>query len=200
VQIIRNGAFGYCPNLETIRFAEGLEVIPSDLVEIETIYDSYDPENNCMVGWTETSYELWGAFLHSYALKKIYLPSTLRTIEENAFGSCKNYQNQFDIFYNGTRADWQNVAISEQDNAKMELGGNESIFKANIHYIPVSDEIIAGDVDLDEKTTILDVVILQKYLLNQYRLTEQEYARADLNQDSVVNIYDLCILKKNLIS
>ncbi|MDE7122310.1 MAG: dockerin type I repeat-containing protein, partial [Oscillospiraceae bacterium] len=99
-----------------------------------------------------------------------------------------------------TRADWQNVAISEQDNSKMESGGNESIFKANMHYIPVSDEIIAGDVDLDEKTTILDVVILQKYLLNQYRLTEQEYARADLNQDSVVNIYDLCILKKNLIS
>ncbi|MDE5768557.1 MAG: leucine-rich repeat domain-containing protein, partial [Oscillospiraceae bacterium] len=169
VQIIRNGAFGFCPNLKSVRFAEGTKIIPSDLVEIETIFDDYDTENNWMIGWTETSYEYWGAFLHSYALEKIYLPSTLQSIEENAFGSCKNYQNQFDIFYYGTRADWQNVVVSEQDNSKMESGGNESILKANMHYMPASDKIIAGDVDLDEKTTILDLIILQKYMLNQYR-------------------------------
>lgn len=200
VEVIKNGAFGYCPNLKSVRFAEGTKVIPSDLVEIETIYDSYDPVNNCMVGWTETSYEFWGAFLHSYALEKVYLPSTLVSIEENAFGRCQNYLNQLDVFYYGTRADWQNVQISDQDNAQLEPGGNESILKANMHYLPASDQIIAGDVDLDERTTILDAIILQKYLLNRYRLTEQEFARADLNQDSVVNIYDLCILKKNLIS
>ncbi|MDE6087453.1 MAG: leucine-rich repeat protein [Oscillospiraceae bacterium] len=193
VKTIKNGAFGYCKNLESIRFAEGTEVISSDLVETELLACGD-------ICWSEIFYEYWGAFLHSYALKKIYLPSTLRTIEENAFGSCENYLNQFDIFYYGTRDDWQNVMISEQDNAQLESGGNESILKANMHYMPASDKIIAGDVDLDEKTTILDVVILQKYLLNQYRLTEQEFARADVNQDSVVNIYDLCILKKNLVS
>ncbi|MDE5755433.1 MAG: leucine-rich repeat protein [Oscillospiraceae bacterium] len=194
VEIIKNGAFNYCPNLETIRFAEGTEVIPSDLVEIETLYCGEG------TGWSEISYEYWGAFLHSYALKKIYLPSTLRTIEENAFGSCENYQNQFDVFYHGTRDDWQNVMISEEDNSKMESGGNESILKANMHYLPSSETVVPGDLDLDGKATLLDAIILQKYLLGQYRLSEYEFARADVNQDSLVNIFDFCLLKKNLAS
>ena len=194
VKTIKNGAFGYCPNLETIRFAEGTEVIPSNLVELETIYCGEG------TGWSEISYEYWGAFLHSYALKKIYLPSTLQIIEENAFGSCENYLNQFDIFYSGTRDDWQNVKVSELDNAQLESGGNESILKANMHYLPSSENVVAGDLDLDGKATLLDAIILQKYLLGQYRLSEYEFARADVNQDSTVNIFDFCLLKKNLAS
>ncbi|MDE5737650.1 MAG: hypothetical protein K2H93_04720, partial [Oscillospiraceae bacterium] len=39
-----------------------------------------------------------------------------------------------------------------------------------------------------------------KYLLNQYNFSKYEFERADLNHDGVVNIYDLCLLKKNLVS
>ena len=69
-----------------------------------------------------------------------------------------------------------------------------------MHYLPDSDTILAGDVNLDGRVSVLDGVILQKYLLNQYNLSKYEFERADLNQDGVVNIYDLCLLKKNLVS
>ena len=199
VTTIKDGAFAFCKSLESVTFEEGMTILPSDLVTVETIYCGVD-ENGQPDGWTEYSYEFNGGFLHSYALKKIYLPSTLEIIEENVFGNCNNYKHQFDIYYNSTRADWQKVNICKEDNAILESGGNEAILKANMHYLPDSDTILAGDVNLDGRVSVLDGVILQKYLLNQYNLSKYEFERADLNQDGVVNIYDLCLLKKNLVS
>lgn len=198
VTTIKAGAFEFCENLESVKFEEGMTFLPSDLVTIETIYDGMT-ENGEPYGWIEYSYEFHGGFMHSYALRKIYLPSTLETIEENVFGSCNNYHSQFDIYYNGTRADWKKVSVCKADNAIMESGGNEAILKANMHYLPDTDTILAGDVNLDGRVSVLDSIILQKYLLNQYSLSEYEFLRADVNHDGMVNIFDLCILKRNLV-
>ena len=179
VTSIKDGAFEFCENLESITFEEGMTVLPSDLVTVETIYCGQDGTGQPS-GWTEYSYEFHGGFMHSYALKKIYLPSTLETIEENVFGSCSNYKYQFDIYYNGTRADWQKVNIYKEDNAILESGGNEAILRANMHYLPDTDTIIAGDVNLDGKVSVLDGVILQKHLLNQYNFSKYEFLRADM--------------------
>ena len=199
VTSIKDGAFEFCKNLESITFEEGMTVLPSDLITLETIYCGAIDENGQPYGWTEYSYEFHGGLMHSYALQKIYLPSTLERIEENVFGSCNNYRYQFDIYYNGTRADWQKVYICKENNAILESGGNEAILKANMHYLPDTDTIITGDVNLDGKVSVLDIIILKKYLLNQYHFSKYEFERADFNRDGVVNIYDLCLLKKNLV-
>ena len=58
-------------------------------------------------------------------------------------------------------------------------------------------EIIAGDVNADGTASVLDVVMLQKYLLNAGDLTNSE--AADLCKDGRINVFDLVLIKKLLI-
>jgi len=199
VKEIRNQAFEFCPSLTSITFAEGMEAIPSNLTEIETIYCGMD-ENGQPSGWAEISYEYYGGFMHAYALRKIYLPSTLRTVEENAFGCNAYYYHQFDVFYHGTREDWQNVFINSNHSATLEKGGNEALLNANMHFLPSSDTVIDGDVTLDDAVTVTDLILLKKYLLKQNTLSEYEALRADCNHDNLINIFDFLLLKKQLLS
>ena len=59
---------------------------------------------------------------------------------------------------------------------------------------------VSGDINQDGTVTVLDIVALQKYLLNQNTFTKDQYTIADVNQDGKVNIYDLILLKKSLLT
>ncbi len=56
---------------------------------------------------------------------------------------------------------------------------------------------IKGDVNGDEKFTISDVVMLQKWLIRSGELTI--WKNGDLYEDGVINVFDLCIMKRMLI-
>ena len=61
---------------------------------------------------------------------------------------------------------------------------------------PVWD--VLGDVDKDGNVSLTDAVMLYQYLHNKGTLTNA--AMADLNQDNKINVYDLALLKKELLS
>lgn len=47
---------------------------------------------------------------------------------------------------------------------------------------------------------ISDIVSLQKYLIKTEQLNESGFKAADLNDDNKINIFDLVILKRIIIS
>jgi len=55
-----------------------------------------------------------------------------------------------------------------------------------------------GDVNFDFEVSVLDIVTLQKYLLGHDVRIPLSY-NADMNDDGIVNIYDLILLKKQLL-
>ncbi len=59
---------------------------------------------------------------------------------------------------------------------------------------------LAGDVNLDGKVSVEDVVLLQKYLINKQSISQEAFQNADLNGDGKVNIYDLLSSKKQVIT
>jgi len=59
---------------------------------------------------------------------------------------------------------------------------------------------VSGDVNNDGSVTVLDLVILQKYLLNTNSFTQEQFTSADMNQDGIVNVYDLLLMKKALLA
>ncbi|MDE6657121.1 MAG: RICIN domain-containing protein, partial [Oscillospiraceae bacterium] len=65
---------------------------------------------------------------------------------------------------------------------------------------PSKPVAIKGDIDNDGQLTVLDLVALHRYLMLQQRFTKEQYLIADMNQDSIVNIYDLVLLKKALLA
>lgn len=57
---------------------------------------------------------------------------------------------------------------------------------------------LKGDVNADGKFSVADVVMLQKWIMGSGELTD--WKAGDLCEDGVIDIFDLCIMKKMLVS
>lgn len=57
---------------------------------------------------------------------------------------------------------------------------------------------IKGDITDDGQVTILDLVALHKYLMLKQNFTKEQYLIADMNEDNIVNIFDLLLMKREL--
>ena len=56
-----------------------------------------------------------------------------------------------------------------------------------------------GDVNGDDRISVVDIVALQRYLLGEIALTEEGYECADMTRDSKVNGFDLAWMKRTLM-
>ena len=83
------------------------------------------------------------------------------------------------------------------DRLKIIKGGGD-LNEFGIYGYAVSDEAIAGDVNADGKFDSADAVMMQRCFLGSCSLTDRK--AGDLNQDNVINILDLCIMKHRLIN
>ena len=51
---------------------------------------------------------------------------------------------------------------------------------------------------LDGNVDLLDVITMQRHVLNCEPFFERQFANADLNQDETVDVFDLALLKRFL--
>ena len=58
----------------------------------------------------------------------------------------------------------------------------------------------AGDINGDGKTTVADAILLLNWLLNSSELSTSDLQNADLCEDGVINVLDLCAMKRMLLS
>ena len=56
-----------------------------------------------------------------------------------------------------------------------------------------------GDANGDEKVTVADITVIQKYLANRLQLSDEQLMACDVNKDGVVNIEDATLIQKYLI-
>ena len=56
-----------------------------------------------------------------------------------------------------------------------------------------------GDITQDNNVGVIDVVALQKYLLNQNSISATQYISSDLNTDGNVDVFDLALLKRTVL-
>lgn len=63
--------------------------------------------------------------------------------------------------------------------------------------IPSTDK--TGDVNSDGKFSISDVILFQKWLLNVPNTELTNWKAADFTNDNVLNVFDLCLMKRYLI-
>lgn len=59
--------------------------------------------------------------------------------------------------------------------------------------------VISGDINADDKTNLADVVLLQKWLLGFPEAKLANWQAGDLNADRILNGFDLCLLRNNVI-
>lgn len=57
----------------------------------------------------------------------------------------------------------------------------------------------SGDLSLDGKINIADIVLLQKYLLGTEKFTRKQFEIGDMNKDGSVDAFDMVLLRKEII-
>lgn len=125
-------------------------------------------------------------------MTEIYIPKSITVIPVGAFSQCIALS---DVYYSGSESDWSAIEI---DNS-MDM--NSCLTKANVHYN--SEGIvkqILGDVNEDGVFSVADVLLFQKWLLAVPDANLANWKAADLCQDNVLNVFDLCLMKKMLLS
>jgi len=91
-------------------------------------------------------------------------------------------------------------AVSQGDTVTLGTNGQSSgcvNYTVLIKSASGESASLLGDVNLDGKTDIADIIMLQKYLHGTGHLTS--WKNADLCNDGVINIFDLIALKKMLL-
>ena len=94
------------------------------------------------------------------------------------------------------------VTVKNQDNSLKTsgfIGTNDIIsFKNNNEEINYRT-VIYGDINGDGKINTLDLLIIQKQILNLRTLSTFEYIAADVSRDKVVNTLDLLKVQKDIL-
>ncbi len=73
---------------------------------------------------------------------------------------------------------------------------DENIIPSTLRVVDTS---IRGDLNGDGELTIADVVVLQDWLINSYDKELINWKAADLCEDDVLDVYDLCMMKQELL-
>ena len=96
-------------------------------------------------------------------------------------------------------SDWD---MSDDSAAHLRIGSDNSpgydVMFRNIELTKTVPDII-GDVNMDGAYNIADVILLQKWLLAVPDTHLANWKAADFYDDHVLNVFDLCLMKRKLI-
>lgn len=86
---------------------------------------------------------------------------------------------------------------------RITLGTNgQSAYCVNyaVYAAPAGSVQIIGDINLDGYLSTGDAVLLKKYLVKAGELTDQQLETADICRDNIINVYDLILLKREILN
>lgn len=89
-------------------------------------------------------------------------------------------------------------AVAEGQAAIYALLSDGKCLKADVTV--TKSEYSMGDVNLDGKFDVADVVLLQKWLLAIPDTELKHWENADFYEDGILNVFDLCMMREQLIS
>lgn len=168
--------------------SQGVHYILDDATMTATVGDGSNWENNSGFG-TDGS-----IIIPAYVIsdEKIYM---VTAISDNAFGSntaVKDVTIPACVAYIGENAFYSKTVLYVYENSQTsaQLVGREY----SVVYLKMS--FVSGDVNADGSFDIADVVMMQKWILNIGSLVD--WKAGDLYEDQMINVLDLCIMKRKL--
>lgn len=144
------------------------------------------------------------AFWKCSSLSEINIPDTVTKIQSDAFSGCKNiseltipsstvklFTRIYGFDENGIK--YNNIAIYGEENSAAQKYAEDN----DIAFYPVEVSVISGDVNSNGEFNVSDVVMFQKWMTGSGNLTN--WKAGDLNNDNVLNVFDLCLMRRLLI-
>ena len=104
------------------------------------------------------------------------------------------------------------VTLTAKPNEGYTFGGWSGAVISDSHSITVTAdkaaslicsfnkaEYEAGDINMDGSINVADLLLMNKYLHGQNKLTKAQFKLADINNDKAGDVFDLILLRKKLI-
>ena len=151
------------------------------------------------------------AIMGNEKLNRLYLPRSLKelsplAIAKDGYGELHTMDSPYevdsywfsdlvmvsDIYFAGTETEW-NALIKDWDFAKYNTDP-PVMDNVTVHFNATVGTDVAGDVNADGIFSIADLVMMQRFLLNQGRLIE--WKAGDLCEDNTINGLDLCLMRQ----
>ncbi len=189
-------AFVHCINLETVN-------MPASLYAIEQ-YAFHDcpklqgitlPEHLAII---ETR-----AFSGCSAITELTIPASCTQVGDYAFLNCDalfavTIEGDSTVFGERSLGYLYDNGYAVKPGFVMDADSGTGVQYATDNGIPLRSELIRGDVNADGSLTVLDAVMLQKWLLGSGNLTAP--LAGDLTGNGSINAFDLAALKRELLS
>lgn len=172
VTIISSQAFSWNENITSVVVPAGVHAIWDETFDNCTNLKSAELPGVEYIGPN--------AFNSCSPLEYLKLSRRLHTIGDNAFDRCKT---RGIIYYSGTEEQWNQIEIGQSN-----LFTKISEFKYGI----------SGDANDDGSLGVTDVIALQKWL-HAVPDVSINSDLADLDENGIINIFDLCLLKRELL-
>lgn len=137
-------------------------------------------------------------------LPDLVIPESVTEIGRSAFEKCRQMKHltilnpECEISDDASTIPATTVLHGYLDSTTYTYEVNSNPFVSLGEYQNI--QAMPGDLTGDGEISVLDLIILQKYLLGQERLPVQLWKNADINGDQVVNIYDWNFLKKMILN
>ena len=81
-----------------------------------------------------------------------------------------------------------------ENSANFEIALDAAYYLFSVVHEQDCEEILLGDVNLDNFINVLDVVTLVQYIIGGSELNEDEQFAADINEDNAINVLDVVTL------
>lgn len=164
-----------------------------------TISDANVPQGTFDIG---SKFSIKGVINSQLPIKKVWGgiykndgSTPVFVAEETPYTSSYDLSGEFDRQITFNRLDSGSYIYKIE--AEDECGQKFTLISSVFYVGDYSDEKI-GDVNLDGCVSVSDLVLLQKYLLNSDAFTAEQYANADMNRDSVVDVFDMVEMRKKI--
>ena len=213
VETLGNSAFRDCENLRYVHLSSSLTELPSYLFDNDAKLESITvPEGVTKIG---------GTFCMCTGLKTIILPESLTEIGFQGFEGCVQLRSLVvpkNVTSIGQTVFWldhklvltvlnPDCEIKDHNNPDMkEIRGysgstaEEYAIQHNVKFTAITPgQSVDGDVNQDGVLDTVDVVFLQRWLLQIPDAKLPDGKAADLNKDGVIDIFDLCFMKSRIL-
>lgn len=223
IKVIGTAAFSGCASLEEINMPAELEIIESDA------FNSCKALKAVEFGDKVTTIKL-SAFQLCTELKTLTIPGSVETVLEHSFHGLSSLQTltfeegvkniEVDSFLNTSELQSVYFPRSIEIIEPYTIGFRYRYAGDELPYIKLDDVVIygypgtaaesyaaeygfefvnraLGDANDDGRFDASDAVTLQNYILGR---TGECSVNADMNGDGVLNSFDICLIRKKLIS